>query len=43
MMDRYIVSEANKNIKSDLIKLANHFDRIGLTKEANYIDNLNNK
>lgn len=40
MINKYIVLEASKNIKNDLIKLANHFDRIGLIKEATYIDNL---
>ena len=28
------------NIKEDLIKLANHLDRIGKSNEANFIDNL---
>jgi hypothetical protein len=27
-------------MKKELIKLANHLDRIGLTKEADYVDNL---
>jgi len=30
-------------MKKELIKLANHLDRIGLVKEANYVDALINK